>query len=221
MSTTTGLYEHTPIIAYGKVQNFTNAASAEGSRTITFTNSGGNAIVVGDHVFTSLSGGTQVQYHGVCTLVTSTTSIATQYATQNVMAGNNDYVWVPTAAVDFQYQVAPGSQQDTVHLGTELFISKGNVAYPVQSADAYETFALSFNPAHPADFEELKTFLVTTRTKGTKTFSLAFWHASRQLSTTYEVYAYPSTLSVTHVGPQIASFSLQFFVVTADTYVAS
>ena len=218
MTETGGLYEHTPIIAYGKAKSFSGAGSTAGTRTITFTNTP-SGIATGEHVFTSASGDGTVQYHGVCTETTGTTSIAMQYPTQTTLSSGK--VWTPTAAVDFRYQVSPGSQQDTVHLGTDLFISKGNVAYPVQSADAYETFALSFNPAHPADFEELKTFLVTTRTKGTKTFSLAFWHASRELSTTYEVYAYPSTLSVTHVGPQIASFSLQFFVVTADTYVAS
>jgi len=221
MTTTTGLFEHIPIVAYGKAgrtAQHTDLVAVEATRTMTFNNSS-NTIIAGDHVFTATSADAKVQYMGVC-ITTAAGSITTQYPIQDGIASNG-HIWVPTAAVDFQYSVAEGGQRRGIETGTRLFVSRGATVYPMQYQDAYMTLQLSLNPAHPGDWEEWQTFILTTRTYCTKGFSLAYWDAFLQKSRTLSVLVFPDDQTVVKINKAVAAFTLRFFAVADDTYVTT
>jgi len=215
MTTTTGLYGHTPIVATGKTRAFASVTATEGSASLGFTNTG-SPLITGDDIFVSTTADAGVQYMGLAT-AHSAAGVTCQFISQESIAGTGK-VWTPTSSMKFEYAYSPGAYRENFESGTRLFVSRGNAAYSIQFQDIHTTFRLNFNPLKMDDWVDWTTFILTTRSAGTKPFSIALWHPFQEKSLTYQVRADMANLSVTTVDKVVASFSQSFFIVASDTY---
>lgn len=208
---------HAPIFAYGQTA-LTTGTIGLGASTFAVTNTG-TTIDVGDHVFVSTSANANNQYVGRC-LVSSAASITVERVTQNNL-GAGAKVWKPTASVFFELNFSIGGQTQVDNDGTRLIVTRGGGAYPFQDADSTRRIQAVFNPAYPEDVKNWRTFRQTGRTYGTDAFSIGYWDEVEETSKVQRVYTEGSEHAVTRVDGVIASFSVDLFVVSDDTYVTS
>ena len=211
---------HIPIVAFGKTNEHTGVTTGatEGSKTFTFNNSS-NTIAVDDHAFCSDQSDANIQYLGRVT-ASSATAISTKIALQTT-PGTSLKIWEATTFVDFQDGYAVGGLTPTFDSGTRTVITRGGNSFAMQSRDKATQLALRMDPATPTDYDEWETFITDDRTAGTKTFSLGYWDEAKELSKVIEVRAIMGGNSFAMVNSAWGAFTLNFFIETLDTYVAS
>lgn len=199
---------HNPIVAFGIVNEFTlGATPSEGAQTFTFTNTGPNAVVVGDPVFVRSSDETVLQYLGTATAVT-TANITSTVPLQDAV-GASATLWVPSNYVLFTGEIRESQGLETDD-GTVTRLTQAGAPLNYQFKDPVQTIRMSFWVRESTAHADWLDFLATDRRGSIDSFNFAYYDMDERITKTIKCKVVAGGHTSTRIMHNRTSFTESF-----------
>ena len=204
-----------PIFAVGKTNECIETTTIGIGTTTIVVGSATNSFSVGDPIFVSENNDSEVEYLGEATAVDATTVTVT-HAT--IAAKSSPFkIWKPTNSVKMPYGVATPWER-SVPLGVQTQRTQAGTAYRTKVSDIYTLITLNWNDLPESDCTSLNTFIITTLNYGVNNCTIGYYDFSAG-----RIYSVIATLLMNDLShyetfPEYTPISIQFQIVSADTY---